>query len=81
MSCEARTRGSGEVLCAKKTFFLVKAVIINDPSQPTALLAGFSTMMGNPLLFFVFWYDNCEQLKNYRNSFFSTAGEARSPSC
>ena len=59
MSCEARTHGSGEVLCAKNTFFLVYAVNRNDPSLPTALLAGVSTMKGTPVLFSVFGYDNC----------------------
>ena len=44
VSCEARTRGSGEVLCAKSMFFLVQAANRNDPSPPPALLAGFSTM-------------------------------------
>ena len=66
MSCEARTRGSGEVLWAKSTFFLVyqggseprEAVNRNDLSLPTALLAGFSTMKGKPVLFSVFAYDN-----------------------
>ena len=58
MSCEARNHGSGEVLCAKSTFFLVDAVNRNDPSLPTALLAGFSTMKGVPVLFSDFGYDN-----------------------
>ena len=35
VSCEARNHGSGEVLCAKSTFFLVYAVNRNDPSLPT----------------------------------------------
>ena len=58
MCCEARIRGSGEVLGAKSTFFLVWALNRNDPSLPTALLTGFSTMKGNPVLFSVFWNDN-----------------------
>ena len=58
VSCEARNHGSGEVLCAKSTFFLVDAVNRNDPSLPTALLAGFSTMKGVPVLFSDFGYDN-----------------------
>ena len=49
-----RTRGSGEVLRAKITFFLVSAAIRNDPSLPTALLAGVSTTKGNFVLFSVF---------------------------
>ena len=56
--CPARNHGSGQVLCAKSTFFLVLAANRNDPSLPTALLAGFSTMEGNPVLLSVFWYDN-----------------------
>ena len=31
----------------------------NDPSLPTALLAGFSTMKGTLVLFSVFGQDNC----------------------
>ena len=58
MSCEARNHGSGEVLCAKTTFFLVQAVNRKEPSLPTALFAGFSTMNGNPVLFSDFGYDN-----------------------
>ena len=38
----------------RKTRFIVQAAIRNDPSLPTALLAGFSTMKGNPVLFSVF---------------------------
>ena len=30
-----------------------------DPSLPTALLAGFSTIKGNPVLFPVCGYENC----------------------
>ena len=48
MSCEARIRGSGEVLCVKASFCLVYAANRNEPSLPTALFAGFSTMKGNP---------------------------------
>ena len=58
VSYEAKTRGSGEVLCANSTFFLVYAANRNDPSIPTALLAGLSTMKGKPVLFSVFWDDN-----------------------
>ena len=36
VSCEVRTRRSGEVLCAKSTFFLMYAVNIYDPSLSTA---------------------------------------------
>ena len=54
VSCEARNHSSGEVLCAKSTFFLVLAVNRNDPSLPTALLAGCSTMKGKSALFSVF---------------------------
>ena len=59
VACEARTHGSNEVLCANSTFFLVQAVNRNDPSLPTALLAGFSTMKGKLVLCSVFGYDNC----------------------
>ena len=58
MSCEATNRGSGEVLCAKSTFFLVYSVNRNEPSLRSALLAGFSTMKGNPVLFSDFGYDD-----------------------
>ena len=41
--------------CVRKArFFLVYTTNRNDPSRPTALLAGFSTMKGNPVLFSVF---------------------------
>ena len=49
--CDARNRGSGDVLCAKRTFFLVQAANINDPSLPAAMLAGFSTMTGKRIRF------------------------------
>ena len=58
MSCEARTCGGGEVLCAKSTVFLVQAVNRSDPSLPMGLLAGFSTIKGKSVLFSVFGYDN-----------------------
>ena len=53
MSCEARIRGRGEVLRAKSLFFLAQAASTNDPSLPTALLAGFGTMKRN-LSYFLF---------------------------
>ena len=43
----------------KARFFLCRQRSERTPSLPTALLAGFSTMKGNPVLFSVFWYDNC----------------------
>ena len=39
--------------------FLVRAAMRKGPSLPTAPLAGFSTLKENPVLFSVFWYDNC----------------------
>ena len=51
--CKARARGGSDVLCAKSTFFCVG----NEkelPSLPTALPAGFSSIKGNPVLFFVY---------------------------
>ena len=54
MPCEARNRGSGEVLGAKNTFFLVWAENRNDPPLPMALLAGSSTMKGKPVFVFCF---------------------------
>ena len=56
-SCEARNHGV-KVLCAKSTFFLCCQFNRNDPSLPTALFAGFSTMKGNPVLSSDFGYDN-----------------------
>ena len=43
--------GGDPCLCAKNTFFLVWAGNRNDPSLPTALLTGFSTMKENPVCF------------------------------
>ena len=77
VACEARTHGSNEVLCANSTFFLVQAVNRNDPSLPTALLAGFSTMKGKPVLFSVLRPHNCRpQVLCAKNTFFSLAGQA-----
>ena len=44
---------------ANQFFFVVLAASINDPSLPTALLTGFTTMQENPVLFSVFGYDKC----------------------
>ena len=60
MSYEARTGRIGDVLCAKSTFFLAYAAIRNDPSLPTALLAGFGTVKGKTVLFSVLWSAMCE---------------------
>ena len=46
-SFEARNHGSGR-------FFLCRQLNRNDPSLPTALLAGFSTMKGNTRILFRF---------------------------
>ena len=54
VSCEAKIRGRGEVLCAKSTFFLVWAVNRHGPSLPTALLTGFSMMEGKSCFVFCF---------------------------
>ena len=40
-------------ICAKSTSFLEWAANRNDPSPPTAPLAGFTSMKGNPFLFSV----------------------------
>ena len=53
----------------KNPFFLVEAAYRNDPSSPTALLAGFSTMKGYPVLFSVFQSHNCWPNKQYYGVF------------
>ena len=59
--CPVRRGLPAAVKCyvRKARFFLVLAANRNDPSLPTALLAGFSTMKGKPVLFSVFWKGNC----------------------
>ena len=56
VACEATTRGGGEVLCAKSSFFCCpgRRWNRNDPSLPTALLAGVLYDEGKSCLFSVF---------------------------
>ena len=56
--CPVRRGLVAVVKCCKSTFFLAHAVNRKDRSLPTALLAGFSTMKGNPVLFSVFQSHN-----------------------
>ena len=76
--CPVRRRLVAAVKCylRKKRFFSCTwASNRNDPSLPTALLAGFSTMKGNPVLFSVFWYDNYRPQHTYiYKGIFAAAG-------
>ena len=50
MSCEARTRGSGEVLCAKSTLFL----LLLKKTRETRFLCGFQHHERENLFCFLF---------------------------
>ena len=65
--CPVRRGLAAAVKCyvRKARFFLCRQRSERTPSLPTALLAGFSTIKRNLVLFSVFWYDNCPPCTKY----------------
>ena len=79
VACEARTRGSGQVLCAKNTFFSLSGKVLEHHRRKEARpLCGFQHHKGENLLYFP---HNCRPnflLGNLRHTFYLYTSDARS---